>query len=71
MLSLPSGWLAKLNDQPTLLTDLDGRAAVLLELAISAYRRSDVDAAQLAEMLEFAGSARIWALKREPLTAGR
>ena len=35
---------AELNDQPALLTDPDGRAAVLVELAISAHRRSDVDA---------------------------
>ncbi|MEJ5904707.1 hypothetical protein V7V80_08450 [Pseudomonas kermanshahensis] len=62
MLSLPSGWLAELNDQPALLTDPDGRAALLVELVISAHRRSDVDADQLADMLEFTESARLWAL---------
>lgn len=62
MLSLPSGWLAELNDQPALLTDPDGRATVLVELAFSAHRRSDVDADQLADMLEFAEAARLWAL---------
>lgn len=62
MLSLPSAWLAELNDQPALLTDPDGRAAVLVELAISAHRRSDVDADQLADMLEFTEAARLWAL---------
>ncbi|MNG87281.1 hypothetical protein D3C71_1899620 [compost metagenome] len=51
MLSLPSAWLAELNDQPALLTDPDGRAAVLVELAFSAHRRSDVDEDQLADML--------------------
>lgn len=62
MLSLPSAWLAELNDQPALLTDPDGRAAVLAELAISAHRRSDVDEDQLADMLEFTEAARLWAL---------
>ncbi|NQD72897.1 hypothetical protein [Pseudomonas sp. CM27] len=62
MLSLPSAWLAELNDQPALVADPDGRAAVLGELAMSAYRRTDVDADQLADMLEFAEAARLWAL---------
>ncbi|MFG0323692.1 hypothetical protein ACF8EF_15345 [Pseudomonas sp. zjy_15] len=62
MLSLPSAWLAELNDQPALFTDPDGRAAVLAELAISAHRRSDVDEDQLADMLEFTEAARLWAL---------
>jgi hypothetical protein len=62
MLSLPSAWLAELDDQPALLTDPDGRAAVLVELAFSAHRRSDVDADQLADMLEFTEAARLWAL---------
>lgn len=61
MLSLPAAWLAELNDQPALVADPDGRATVLAELAISAHRRCDVDADQLADMLEFAGSARLWA----------
>ena len=62
MLSLPSAWLAELNDQPPLVAGPDGRAAVLAELAISAHRRSDVDADQLADMLEFTEAARLWAL---------
>lgn len=62
MLTLPVGWLAELNDQPALVVDPDGRAAVFAELAISALRRSDVDADQLADMLEFAKAARLWAL---------
>ncbi|MDD2019039.1 hypothetical protein [Pseudomonas putida] len=62
MLSLPSAWVAELNDQPALLTDPDGSAAVLVELAISAHRRSDVDADQLADMLEFTEAARLGAL---------
>jgi hypothetical protein len=58
MLTLPGGWLADLNDQPALAADPDGRAAVLVELAISAHRRRDVDADQLAVMLEFAKAPR-------------
>ncbi|WP_409312217.1 hypothetical protein [Pseudomonas putida] len=45
-----------------MLTDPDGRAAVLVEQAFSAHRRSDVDADQLADMLEFTEAARLWAL---------
>ncbi|MFK0091855.1 hypothetical protein [Pseudomonas sp. NPDC090592] len=62
MLNLPSAWLAELNDQSALVSDPDGCAAVLAELAISAHRRGDVDAGQLADMLEFAEAARLWAL---------
>ena len=62
MLSLPAAWLAELNDQSALVADPDGRAAVLAELAISAHRRRDVNADQLADMLEFAKAARLWAL---------
>ncbi|TRZ62233.1 hypothetical protein DZA28_20720 [Pseudomonas alloputida] len=63
MLSLPAAWLAELNDQPALVADPDGRAVVLVELAISAHRRGYVDAGQLADMLEFAEAARLWALE--------
>ncbi|WGV20404.1 hypothetical protein QIY50_24605 [Pseudomonas putida] len=62
MLSLPAAWLAELNDQPALIADPDGRARVLAELAISAHRRGYVNASQLADMLEFAEAARLWAL---------
>ncbi|EJT85019.1 hypothetical protein PPS11_14286 [Pseudomonas putida S11] len=65
MLSLPSAWLAELNDQHALIADPDGRATVLTELAVSAHRRCDVDADQLADMLEFAESARLWALEHD------
>lgn len=63
--SLPQAWLAELNDQSALLADPDGRAGVLAELAISAHRRGDVDTGQLADMLEFAEAARLWALTEE------
>ncbi|PRN02235.1 hypothetical protein A0O30_23825 [Pseudomonas sp. LLC-1] len=65
MLSLPAAWLAELNDQSALVADPDGRGAVLAELAISAHRRSEVDAEQLADMLEFAEAARLWALAED------
>jgi hypothetical protein len=63
MLSLPAAWLAELNDQPALVADPDGRAGVLAELAISAHRRGDVDAGQLAE------AARLWALIEDEVAA--
>lgn len=69
MLSLPAAWLAELNDQPALVADPDGRAEVLAELAISAHRRGDIDVGQLADMLEFAEAARLWALIEDEETA--
>jgi len=65
MLSLPAAWLAELNDQPALVADPDGRAAVLAELAILAHRRCAVDGDQLADMLEFTEAARLWALEHD------
>ncbi len=51
-IQLPAAWLDELNDQPALVTDPDGRAAVLCE----------IDSGELSEMLEFAEAAREWAL---------
>lgn len=59
---LLAAWLAELNDHSELITDPDGRVAVLCEMAYAAHRRGEVDSAQLSEMLEFADSARLWAL---------
>ncbi|AHC81975.1 hypothetical protein X969_08340 [Pseudomonas monteilii SB3078] len=70
MLSLPTAWLAELNDQHALIADPDGRATVLAELAVSAHQRCDVDADQLADMLEFAESARLWAHYEHEHTSG-
>ena len=64
---LPLAWLAELNDQSALVTDPDGRAAVLCEMAFSARRRNQVGEGELAEMLEFAEAARLWALEHEGL----
>lgn len=62
MTVLANAWLAELNDHSELITDPDGRAAVLCEMAYAAHRRREVDSSQLSEMLEFADSARLWAL---------
>ena len=62
MLNLPAGWMAEFSDQAALLADPDGRAAVLAELAMAAHRRGDLDENQLSDMLEYAESARFWAL---------
>ena len=61
-LNLPMAWLAELEDQPALVADPDGRAMVLSDQAMAAYRRGDVDADQLCDMLDYAEAARLWAL---------
>lgn len=60
---LPQAWLAELNDQVALMTDPDGRAAVLDEMAYAARRRREVDDGDLVDMLEIVESARLWALE--------
>lgn len=59
---LPQAWLAELNDLVALVADLDGRAAVLSEMAYAGYRRTEVDDGDLVDMLELAEAARLWAL---------
>ena len=61
MAALPKAWLAELNDHSELITDPDGRAAVLCEMAYAAHRRREVDSSQLSEILEFVEAARWWA----------
>ncbi|MGE8170259.1 hypothetical protein ACQKO7_18900 [Pseudomonas putida] len=68
--SLPQAWLAELNDQSALVTDPDGRAMVLCEMAFAARRREDVDAGGLSDMLEFVESARLWALLEHEFDMG-
>jgi len=65
MSRLPRAWLAELDDQFALITDPDGRAAVLGEMAYAAHRRRDVNSDDLTEMLELAEAARYWALEVE------
>lgn len=62
---LPPAWLAELDDQPALVGDPDGRAAVLSEMAWAAHRRSAINAEHLSYMLELAEAARLWALEHE------
>jgi len=62
MSRLPRAWLAELDDQFALITDPDGRAAVLGEMAQAAHRRREVSAEDLTDMLELAEAARYWAL---------
>ncbi|MEW5607941.1 MULTISPECIES: hypothetical protein [Pseudomonas] len=60
--SLPPQWIVELNDSHALVTDPDGREAVLAEMALAAHRRREVDDLQLTDMLELAEAARLWAL---------
>ncbi|MEE6439201.1 MULTISPECIES: hypothetical protein [Pseudomonas] len=62
MAGLPQAWVAELDDQTALITDPDGRAAVLSEMAYAAHRRQEVDDGDLVDMLEIVESARLWAL---------
>lgn len=62
MPGIPQAWLDELNDQFALITDPEGRAAVLDEMAYAAHRRREVSAESLVDMLELAESARAWAL---------
>jgi len=62
MAGIPQAWVAELDDQTALLTDPDGRAAVLSEMAYAAHRRQEVDEGDLVDMLEIVESARLWAL---------
>ncbi len=54
MLSVPAPWLAELNDEVALVTDPDGRTAVLSVMAYAALRRGDVGDGDLVDMLELA-----------------
>ncbi|MDN7143596.1 hypothetical protein KC131_23365 [Pseudomonas sp. JQ170] len=60
--SLPTAWLTELNDRFSMVTDPDGRAEVLNEMAYAAHRRREVGDGVLAEMLEFVEAAKLWAL---------
>lgn len=62
MAGIPKAWLDELNDQFSLVTDPDGRAAVLDEMAYAAHRRREVSSENLVDMLELSEAARLWAL---------
>lgn len=59
---IPQAWLDELNDQFALVTDPEGRAAVLDEMAYAAHRRREVSAESLVDMLELSEAARAWGL---------
>lgn len=58
MEGIPQAWLDELSDEFALVTDPDGRAAVLDEMANAAHRRSEVSAESLVDMLELSEAAR-------------
>ncbi|HDS0931163.1 TPA: hypothetical protein QDZ23_005943 [Pseudomonas putida] len=62
MVGIPQAWVAELDDQTALITDPDGRVAVLSEMAYAAHRRQEVDDDDLVDMLEIVESARLWEL---------
>ncbi|MGV5490209.1 hypothetical protein ACK1VC_06870 [Pseudomonas sp. XP2] len=62
MTRIPRAWIDELNDRFALVTDPEGRAAVLSEMAYAAHRRRDVDDNDLVDMLELAEAGRMWAL---------
>ncbi|WP_445677618.1 hypothetical protein [Pseudomonas putida] len=62
MAGIPQAWIDELNDQFALITDPEGRAAVLDEMAYAAHRRREVSAENLVDMLELSEAARAWGL---------
>ncbi|MCE5979043.1 hypothetical protein [Pseudomonas sp. JR33AA] len=62
MEGIPKAWLDELDDRFALVTDPDGRAAVLDEMAYAAHRRCEVSSENLVDMLELSEAARLWAL---------
>jgi hypothetical protein len=62
MVGIPQAWLDELNDEFALVTDPEGRAAVLDEMAYAAHRRREVSAEDLVDMLELSEAARAWGL---------
>lgn len=60
---LPALWVAELDDVAALTDDPEGRAAVLEVMALAAHRRKEVNADQLADMLELAEAARLYGLE--------
>lgn len=62
MAGIPQAWLDELNDRFALVTDPDGRSAVLDEMAYAAHRRREVSEDNLVDMLELSDAAKAWAL---------
>lgn len=62
MAGIPQPWVDELNDHFSLVTDPDGRSAVLDEMAYAAHRRREVSDEDLVDMLELSEAARVWGL---------
>ncbi|MFJ4256525.1 hypothetical protein ACIP01_06140 [Pseudomonas monteilii] len=62
MTGIPQAWMDELNDRFALVTDPEGRAAVLDAMTYAAHRRGEVSEGNLVDMLELAELARVWAL---------
>lgn len=62
MAGIPQAWLYELNDHFALVTDPEGRSAVLDEMAYAAHRRGEVSAEHLVDMLELSEAAKAWGL---------
>ncbi|MBH3308523.1 hypothetical protein I5P84_03500 [Pseudomonas mosselii] len=62
---IPRLWLDELADRCAWISDPDGRAAVMNEMAYAARRRQEIEQAVLVEMLEFVESARWWGLNAQ------
>ncbi|EKT4504163.1 hypothetical protein QEM14_001792 [Pseudomonas putida] len=62
MAGIPQAWMDELNDRFALVTDPEGRAAVLDAMAYAAHRRREVSDENLVDMLELSEAAKAWAL---------
>ena len=55
-------WQSGINSRHELLGDPDGYRHSLVDFAMLAYQRHQVDSSELSEMLELTDAARLWAL---------
>lgn len=62
MVGIPQAWMDELNDRFALVTDPEGRAAVLDAMAYAAHRRGEVSDENLVEMLELSEAGKAWGL---------
>lgn len=62
MAGIPQAWMDELNDRFALVTDPEGRAAVLDEMAYAAHRRREVSDENLVDMLELSEAGKEWGL---------
>ncbi|MCE0962644.1 hypothetical protein [Pseudomonas putida] len=62
MIGIPQAWMDELNDRFALVTDPEGRAAVLDAMAYAAHRRGEVSDENLVDMLELSEAGKAWGL---------